>query len=150
MATIDDLYEAFSTVKLSDELPNLIQGTSYEIDAKVIEQLQQGLLSTGDKITPFYASPNYATKKFKLNSAPGFGIPDIKLTGALYAGIGVSATKDEFNIESTVDYAKNQSILQYGDNLLRLSEDNKQAYCDETLQPAIQDYITAKTGLLFE
>jgi hypothetical protein len=150
MGTIADLYEAFSQVKLREELPNLIQATSYEIDTLVISQLDKGELATGEKITPSYASNYYSKKKEQMNPTPGYGTPDIKYTGNLYKNIGVSVTQDAYDIESSVPYADDQSITQYGDKLLALSEENKEVYCEETLLSKIQEYITGKTGLIFE
>lgn len=147
MSTIDDLYEAFSQVNLRDELPNLILATSYEIDALVISQLDKGQLSTGEKITPSYASSYYAKKKETLNQQPGYGVPDIHVTGKLYAGIGVAVKGAEYDIESNVPYAQDDSIVQYGDNLLRLSDPNMTVYAENILFPAIANYITSKTGI---
>lgn len=146
-ATIDDLYQAFSQVNLRDELPNLILATSYEIDVAIQVQLFQGELSTGEKITPNYAEKQYEYKKFKLNSLPGVGVPDLRVTGAYYKGIGVAVKQQEYDIESNVPYARDQSILQYGDNLLRLSDANMTQYAEYTLFPAIANYITSKTGI---
>jgi hypothetical protein len=149
LATIEDLYNAFKQVKLREDLPQIIQATSYEINILVINQLRVGKLSTRDPIRPAYASTYYANMKQAIGSEAAFKTPDIKLTGAYYAALGVSVTQDEYDIESTVPYADSKQILQYGDDLLRLSEDSKQIYCDETLGPAIQSYITEKTGLTF-
>lgn len=145
--TIDDLYEAFSRVNLRQELPNLILATSYEIDVLVISQLDKGELSTGSKITPSYASNYYANKKAALNATPGIGTPDLRVTGRYYSGIGVAVKGAEYDVESNVPYAQADSITQYGDNLLRLSDPNMTAYSENTLFPAIADYIRGLTGL---
>lgn len=147
MATIEDLYDAFSTVNLRQELPNLILVTSYEIDVAIQVQLYQGQLSTGEQITPKYVSNYYSNKKERLNGAPGYGVPDLKVSGAYYKGIGVAVKEREYDIESNVPYAQSDSITQYGDNLLRLSEPNMVQYAENTLFPAIADYIRSKTGL---
>jgi hypothetical protein len=149
MATIEDLYEAFKQVRLREDLPQIIQETSYKINLLVKDQLAIGKLSNGNSIRPTYASLYYAKMKQAIGSQAELNTPDIKLTGAYYAALGISVTQDEYDIESTVPYADSKQILQYGDDLLRLSEDSKQIYCDETLGPAIQSYITEKTGLTF-
>jgi hypothetical protein len=149
LATIEDLYNAFKQVDLRRELPVLIVNTKTQIQIKVTNQMDKGELSTGYKIAPTYGSDYYAGIKNKLNPTPGYGTPDIRLTGDLYNEIDITANEDEYDIESNVPYAKSPSILKYGDNLLRMSEDSKQEYCDETLGPAIQSYITEKTGLTF-
>ena len=148
MATIEQLYEAFSQVKLREDLPELIRENGTAMAELVEDQLQGGKLSTGNPIQPAYANAYYAKKKASMNSLPGYGIPDLKVTGDYYAGIGVAIkSEDEYDIESDVDYANNASITQYGEELLALSDDNKQVFCDETLSPAIGKYIAEKTGL---
>jgi|GEM_PF-1873151 hypothetical protein len=150
MATIQDLYEAFSQLHLRESLPIIITETGPQIVELVQEQLQQGNLATGEKISPQYVDDEYAKLKNEMNASPGYGIPDAKYTGALYDEMKAEASGDTYDIESSVDYAKSKNILQYGPQLLAMSEDSKQTYCDETLGPAIQQYITEKTGLLFE
>lgn len=148
MATIEQLYEAFAGVNLREDLQILILENGTAMAELVESQLIQGKLSTGNSIAPSYASGYYATKKEEMNALPGYGIPDAKVSGDLYAGIGVAIkSEDEYDIESDVEYANNPSILQYGEELLALSDDNQQVFCDDTLGPAIGKYITEKTGL---
>jgi hypothetical protein len=148
-ATIEDLYEAFSQLRLRDELPELILATSYDIEVLVKAQLDMGELSTEQKIAPSYKSKYYAVKKVALNPTPGYGIPDVRVTGAYYKGIGVTVEGEDYSIESNVEYALSPQIAQYGPNLLRLSEGSKEAYCNEALSPAIEKYISNVTGLVF-
>jgi hypothetical protein len=150
VSTIDDLYQAVDRIRLRDELPELIRQTGTEIALKVEAQLQKGEQSTGEKIKPEYGSPIYASKKYNLNPLAGYGTPDLKLTGEYYKGIGVAIISDtEYAIESDVPYANNNSLSKYGDNVLRLSEQSKEEYIEETLALKIQAYITEKTGLTF-
>lgn len=149
MTTIEQLYEAFSNVRLREDLPELIRENGTVMAELVEGQLIQGKDATGESITPSYANKYYSKKKFSMNSLPGYGIPDLKVTGDYYKGIGVAIkSEDEYDIESDVPYALNPSISQYGDNLLALSDDNKQVFCDQTLAPAIANYILEKTGLV--
>lgn len=148
MATIEQLYEAFSNIKLREDLPEMIRENGTAMAELVETQLEGGKLSTGSPIAPAYAQGYYAQKKAAMNSLPGYGIPDLKLSGEYYAGIGVAIkSEDEYDIESDVEYANNPSIAQYGNDLLALSDENKQVYCDGTLGPAISKYIAEKTGL---
>lgn len=151
MATVNELCEAFLKLRLREELPEMIRETGTEIALKVEKQLAKGELSTQAKITPTYQSDFYAKAKARMNSAPGYSTPDLRHTGDYYRGIGVALlSSNEYAIESDVPYAHNASIEQYGDNLLRLSEQSKEEYIEETLLPKIQTYITEKTGLTFE
>ncbi|MDB5288526.1 MAG: hypothetical protein JWR05_3475 [Mucilaginibacter sp.] len=149
MSTIDELYEDFAALNLRAELPNMVLQTSYEITALIVGQKELGQLSTGEKVTPSYGSNYYSTKKEQLNPLAGYGTPDGRLTGAFDAGLGVTIKGDEYNVESNVDYAQNESLTQYGPDFIRLSDENMTAYCEDTLAPVIHDYITEKTGLIF-
>lgn len=148
MATIEQLYEAFSQVNLREELQVLILENGTAMAELVEGQLTQGKTAANVSIAPSYANQYYAKKKFSMNSLPGYGIPDLKLSGEFYAGIGVAIkSSDEYDIESDVDYAGKLN-QQYGDETLALSDENKQVYCDDTLGPAIANYILEKTGIV--
>lgn len=151
MTTVSELYEAAKKLRLREELPEMIRETGGQIAVKVENQLSKGELSTKAKITPTYKSDTYANVKARMNAAPGYSTPDLRYSGDYYKGIGVAILSDkEYAIESDVPYANDASIAQYGDNLLRLSEQSKEEYIEETLLPKIQTYITEITGLTFE
>jgi hypothetical protein len=71
------------------------------------EQLKFGLDSEGKKIKPDYHDDVYADKKSNMNSLPGFGTPDLNLTGEMYKNIDVLAgvpNDKEYTIFSDVEY----------------------------------------------
>jgi hypothetical protein len=71
------------------------------------EQLKFGQGSDGKKITPEYASDNYAFDKNQQNSLAGFGTPDLNLSGDMYSGLDllVGIPNDEsYSIFSDVTY----------------------------------------------
>ena len=148
MGTINNLYNKVQSCRLKEEMPNLILSTSYEITTLNQEQLYAGQLSTGEQIQPEYASKYYAKKKNALNPEPGFGVPDIFLTGALYKSMGVSVNDSKFDIEATVPYAAKLEE-EYGSNLFRLSQTNKSKYSKGELLRVVKEYIENKTGLQF-
>jgi len=51
------------------------------------EQLLMGLNSGDEQLNPTYASMSYASMKQQMNSTPGLGNPDLKLTGAFHNSI---------------------------------------------------------------
>jgi hypothetical protein len=51
------------------------------------EQLKFGQGSDGKKITPSYASDDYAFTKNQKNALAGFGNPDLNLSGDMYSGL---------------------------------------------------------------
>lgn len=146
MSTIEEVYEAFSSIRLRENLPRLIKNTEYPMVLKIIEQHKRGELSTNEKITPSYGSAIYTKFKNSLNPAPGYGTPDGTLTGAYNADLHVIVTADEYDIKSSVPYAMSPSLLQYGTNFNKLSEQSKIEYCNEALFPEIEKYIAEVTG----
>lgn len=150
MGTIRELYEAVGKLRVRENLETFIKKTEYELILKIQEQHKLGELSTGQKIAPLYKSKYYSDFKSALNSAAGYGIPDIHVTGAYDADMHVTVKGEDYEIDSGVDYAKAASITQYGNDLNLPNDANKEAYWNEALLPEIKEYITEITGLTFE
>lgn len=148
MSTIDALYQDCLKLDLKGEIPQLIVDNGAEAGHLVETQLAQGQLSTGASITPEYANTYYSRKKESMNSTPGYGVPDLKYSGDYYKSIGVALkSEQEYVIESDVPYANDPQITQYGEDLLKLSDDNLTIFAEKTLLPAIGKYIKEITGL---
>lgn len=149
MATINQMLErvrAVGTSALHVEIASIIESDADELTGYVKSQLRQGELSTGAKITPGYKSNYYARKKLEQNSAPGFGTPDAYRTGEYYREMGVIASGDEYIIDSNVT---RKNLLQYGDNLTRLSDAHKAQYAQGTLARKIKEFIVSKVGNIY-
>ena len=66
------------------------------------DQLQDGKRKDGSLIVPQYQSQSYAKWKNKKNGRPPFKTPDLKKTGAFYAGFKLKIlSKGEFDIYSS-------------------------------------------------
>jgi hypothetical protein len=92
------------------------------------EQLMQGVDSSGGKIVPKYApfrmqtGEFYAEMKNKMNAAPGFGTPDLKLTGSFHKSIKYQVNKtdvesisqDPHNLESKYSNGIFENVLKIG------------------------------------
>lgn len=70
------------------------------------EQLSQGLRADGQKITPEYRSHSYALSKRVKNLKPGYGIPDLYLTGRFYATLTTETEGMELKVKTGVDYGE--------------------------------------------
>lgn len=147
MTTISDLYDAVSKLRVKEHVPEIIKKKEYELVSKVIGQHKLGIFPTGQKIAPAYKSKAYASFKSAINSAPGYGTPDIHLTGAYDDDMHVTIKGDSYEIDSGVGYAKAASILQYGNDLNLPSQESKEEYWNEALVPEILIYINEVTGL---
>jgi len=99
------------------------------------EQLFKGLTSMEGNFQQ-YASPIYADLKASRNPLPGYGNPDLFLTGAFYRGFQAEVSGGLIKIYSTD--AKAESLeKKYGkDYIYGLSEGYRQEYINEVLRKA--------------
>lgn len=88
------------------------------------DQMFKGLNAEGNRIGR-YRNNKYARAKFSMNPIPGLGIPDLKLTGAFYAGFKTIVTQDIFST-SSID-SKNEALTQKYDPF-GLDTDSKVEY----------------------
>lgn len=148
MTTISEMYDRVKSINVKNELPFLVQKTSYDIEALNKNQLYHGLRSDGYEIHPPYANKYYSRKKRAMNQKAGAGIPDLFLTGSFYKGFQVSVTKDTFEVDSVND--KSSSLKsKYSDKIFGLTNDSKREYALGAFFTALKEYIETGTGLKF-
>lgn len=100
-------------------------------------QLFEGLQSTGELIEPQYQSDSYARYKFTLNP---LGVVDLKVTGAFYSGIFVSADKFPIYLFSR-DEKTRKLVGKYGFDIFGLSKENLAALAADMVEPDLQAAI---------
>jgi len=81
-----------------------------------------GINEDGNKITPSYSSGRYALYKRRLNSAPGFGTPDLKLTGRFQNTLKLIFSGSTIYTRSSAPYADNLTDRYKG--ILGLTQKN--------------------------
>lgn len=112
------------------------------------KQLYTGKDKTGEFLRP-YRSQLYADIKYQMNPVPGYGNPDLRVTGAFYRGIQVKVSGDSINIKSTDE--KGEALeKKYGAEIFGLGKELKKEFLDEKLRPAIKEKILQETGLLMK
>ncbi|MFA5768607.1 MAG: hypothetical protein WC871_03610 [Bacteroidales bacterium] len=92
-------------------------------------QLKAGLSSGGNKLRR-YASTVYAAFKSGMNPSPGFGNPDLLLTGEFHQSIVAEVTAEEVAFRATDQKAGNL-LSKYGDNILGLSVESCGTFADK-------------------
>ena len=147
MPTIIEVFENFQKLNVREKIPQIVEAKQYELILKVQNQHVFGLSGTGNKITPSYAGKLYSQFKESLNPSAGYGIPDVKVTGAYNDGMSLKIEGDNYVIDSDVSYAQSASINQYGNSLNLPTDQSKGEYWNEVLAPEIIDYIKEETGL---
>jgi hypothetical protein len=112
------------------------------------DQLLHGMTNTGEKITPVYFRDEYAAEKNQMNSLPGYGTPDLKLTGAFHNEIRIDYKTGVLSSHSN-DEKADELEFRY-QNIYGLGGPFKAKYLDSALWPAFKNGITAHLGLKFK
>jgi hypothetical protein len=108
-------------------------------------QMIEGTNKKGAKIGR-YRNAAYAQKKNQMNPIPGFGIPDLLLTGAFYKGIYTEIRGSRVIIDST-DEKTPKLARQYGEEIFGLDKSSKVELVREDLRPVFMREIKKATGL---
>lgn len=146
MSTIFNLIDRVNKIDIEAAIPELVQQKAYEIITLNQQQLYTGRKSTNAKITPKYAGVYYAKGKAAVNPMPGFGTPDLFVTGAFYKGFGVVVNSKEYTVNSNEEKASKLE-LQYGSEIYGLTKENKADFAINTLLPAVREYIRTTAGI---
>lgn len=142
MCTAAEMLRRANTIDIEQQAGEVVDEHQQEYLQLIKEQLHEGKSKEGTTINPVYKADNYsnrryAIKKYVENSTPGYGNPDLYLSGNLYNALKMARSKNELVITSGVDYF--QFIdKRYGDTPFGLDDDSKEIYRDTVLYPALQ------------
>jgi len=152
--TIQDLLDKVESLNLEEAIPQLIRDTDYSIEGYNEHQLLFGIKrdvkSPSDKgsIIGRYKNDSYASFKHMKNPDPGFGIPDLFLTGSFQKNMFVIPEGLGFEVDS-FDSKTTELVAKYGQGIFGLTEENLKEYAHGAFFEAFRKYITNKTGLEF-
>ena len=107
------------------------------------EQLTFGIDSTGNEIKPLYRSEPYARLKKALGSRSPFGTPDLKLSGAFHSGI-FSKRNNKTIVFGGRDSKTGDLTSKYGDNILGLTEENRNNITYNQIIPDLFGWYSAQ------
>lgn len=149
MSTILGMLDKVKSVNLRDQVPIIIEQTKET--AIDLNRLQLYAMSEdkNNMSLLMYRSPFYANYKNQRNPKPGFGHPDLFLTGSFQRQMFMKVEKETFNISSH-DSKTFDLVKHYGDDIFGLTVKSKQVYANTVVYDGIKRYITGKTGLKFE
>jgi hypothetical protein len=111
------------------------------------EQLLQGIESSGNKISPEYASKSYARRKQSMNSAPGLGTPDLKLTGEFHRQLIAKVSEEEI-VFSSRDEKNDRLVSKYGEDIFGFTDDGR-TKAGKLIHQRFKHWYTDATGLEF-
>jgi hypothetical protein len=147
MLTIKGLTEKFRTLNTDTIIDDSFYETKSDFEQQNISQMKAGLTNKGKKIQPKYKNSAYAAKKFAMNAAPGFGTPDLLLTGAFQSQINAQLEGD--TIKEFSNDQKGPMLEKKYDDIFGLGGDYKKDWLKNKLGPAVFEKITNFTGLSF-
>lgn len=111
------------------------------------KQLIEGKNSSGGEIRPAYASDYYSRMKNRLNSKPGLGNPDLKLTGDRNEAMTVTLDSDSLKLDSDVEYNKYLEERYSAKQIWGLDDENMGKFRAD-VRESLQRIVTTETGLL--
>lgn len=143
--TIKALHTKISKVNTDQVVEDSMGEVSPLIADRQKDQMREGKNSKGAKIGR-YRSPGYARMKNRMNPIPGFGVPDLLLTGAFYNEIFAEPRGNKLVISST-----NEKIAKledrFGPEIFGLNRNTKAELIREDLRPVFMKNIRKATGL---
>jgi len=139
---LSDKLQAFNEELVADVVIKNNEPLAVRLNQK---QLVDGETPKDTPITPSYKSPSYALFKNRKNSRPGLGTPDVRVTGALHAGIRLMKSGDLYNMGNINEKAKFETITQYGD-LWGLQKQNELTFRNKNNRDFIEE-LKKQTGL---
>lgn len=145
--TITSLYQKVQSLDTNQIITNSLEQTKEAIANLNVEQMHKGLNANGEPIGA-YRNEVYAEIKHRLNPLPGFGVPDLKLTGAFYQATSASISGDRI-ITDSGDSKSAKLQAKYGKQIFGLSGVYKREYLNESLGPTFRKSITSVIGLKF-
>lgn len=145
MASWKEILRSLESIDIVQEAGQATENNGEALVKLVQQQLyERGEDSTGAKL-PNYASNYYAKKKQALNSMPGFGVPDLRVSGKLYGDMRVLAENNVITVASGVFYFPYMAKLY--PNGFDLQDGNKIIFRSDYLYPELRKIISQKTGL---
>jgi hypothetical protein len=144
MATVSKMLRAFQRINLNDEVAKAIKKRQDLYLQLNKDQLMIGEDADAKKLPP-YRSKSYAELKAKMNTLPGIGTPDYRLSGKLYNSMKLVFTADTVDVISTVPYF--EDIKSRDQRAFGLSRESKAELIDTYLQQQINQQISDKTGV---
>lgn len=144
MTTIKQFKKRLQILNVPAMAEKAVIETSNQLSNLNTEQMHRGLNSEGRPIGE-YALPTYAEAKHRMNPLPGFGVPDLKVTGAFYEGVYTDVGGMKVEIDS-VDSKADDLKARFGENIFGLSDNYKSEYIREFLKPEFVKAI--KTEIL--
>lgn len=122
MTAVEPYRRAAKAFSVERALAAALQEMEPYILDKNTGQLERGEDRDGDRLRQ-YRSEEYAFEKQRMNPLPGFGNPDLKLTGSFHDKFFLSVSKNTLLISSR-DSKRDELVAKYGEQIFGLNREN--------------------------
>lgn len=139
-----DLERNLQRLNVADAAADAINRHRDEAAAALRKQLYEGKDATGGRLRR-YRSRLYAEMKNQMNPAPGFGNPDLYLTGAFHRSIRATVTGEGVTFDAT-DTKAADLVDKYSSAILDISEETSSTFA-EVVRDDFMKIIANITGL---
>ena len=145
------LIQVLKGVKVAKIAVKAVKQTQTEyLNIQTQKQMLYGIDATGNKISPSYTTAAYSRQKQRFNPRPGYGIPDLRMSGDLYEETKfIKVDETQIEIESKVPYAKYVES-RYGSDIYGLSPKNRGTYAFGPFFKAFKRGLEGITGLVLK
>lgn len=145
MCTVSEMLRRLNSIDVIEMAADIVDEHQQKYLDLIKGQLKSGKDKTGAAIIPSYlvnnyANRRYAIKKYASNSLPGYGNPDLYLSGSLYEALKLARTSNTLTITSSVSYFEHID-KKYGEQPFGLDEDSKDIYRENVLFPLLSKRI---------
>jgi hypothetical protein len=132
---IDQIKKAFR-FSMTEVVENALLDTKEELVDVQRQQMVHGERSDGKRIGK-YKNKAYASMKNFMNSKPGLGFKDLRLTGSFHKMMFVDIRENGRVIFSSLDEKLPQIIEREGELIFGINKKFRVPYSHDTLGPAI-------------
>lgn len=151
MGTIMDLLDAVERFDpKSSLLDSIIENENSAVEMNR-DQLLNGRDSLGEKLKE-YVDDQYAELKQRMNPLPGYGTPDLKLTGDFHRGFYLDISSiDDGNFELGSTDEKTQELVdKYNESIFGLDKENSELFWFEKVVDSFAQKVLDQMGLIMQ
>ena len=142
--TIADFRRRWDKIDLIPLTADAMGEQSADVTSLNKEQMNEGILRTGNSITPDYRP---LTVYYKKEQNKEYRFVTLRDTGEFQSKMFLSIKGDTFNIDSS-DSKTNELTAKYSDNIFGLTSENKRIAWNELIRPLVVKAIKNMTGAI--
>jgi hypothetical protein len=145
MATLLNMLDRVKAMDVSAIVTETMEAVTPDIKASQQGQMLKGLNARGTRIG-MYRSGAYAVIKNRMNPVPGYGVPDLKLTGEFHREIYAEIRGDKVIIDSVNE--KTEALAKkYGEEIFGLNAESKTTLIEDVVRPQFMKKVRDKLKL---